>query len=65
MNRAFDEPVIAAAPGGARGGGASLTPFGAEVLQRYRRLEREAASLAAKDVAALARRARPVEGPRV
>ena len=32
INRAFTEPVVTAAPGGAGGGGASLTPFGAEVL---------------------------------
>ena len=30
INRAFTEPVVTATPGGA-GGGASLTPFGAEV----------------------------------
>jgi molybdate transport system regulatory protein len=31
MNQAFTEPVVSAAPGGAGGGGATLTPFGAEV----------------------------------
>ncbi len=34
INRAFTEPVVTAAPGGAGGGGASLTPFGTEVLER-------------------------------
>src|SRR4249920_3182877 len=33
INRAFTEPVVTAAPGGAGGGGASLTPFGVEVLE--------------------------------
>jgi molybdate transport system regulatory protein len=36
MNQAFTELVVTAAPGGAGGGGATLTPFGAEVLERYR-----------------------------
>ena len=40
INRAFTEPVVTAAPGGAGGGGASLTPFGAELLERYNRIAR-------------------------
>jgi len=65
MNQAFTEPVITAAPGGAGGGGATLTPFGAEVLERYQRLAKRAAEMAAEDIAALARRARPEAGPKV
>jgi molybdate transport system regulatory protein len=65
MNQVFTEPVITAAPGGAGGGGATLTPFGAEVLERYRRVAKQAADMAAKDIAALARRARPEAGPKV
>jgi molybdate transport system regulatory protein len=42
MNQAFTEPGIRAAPGGAGGGGALLTPFGAEVLERYRRIHESA-----------------------
>jgi molybdate transport system regulatory protein len=38
MNRCFREPVVAAASGGTRGGGAHVTAFGAEVLARYRRM---------------------------
>src|SRR3954454_24444882 len=38
MNHAFTQPLVAAAPGGAGGGGAMLTQFGAEVLERYRRI---------------------------
>src|SRR6516162_5256007 len=38
INKAFAEPVVTAAPGGAGGGGASLTPFGIEVLKRYNRI---------------------------
>ena len=65
MNQAFTEPVITAAPGGAGGGGATLTPFGAEVLERYQRVAKQAAEMAADDIAALARRARPEAGPKV
>src|SRR6266513_2823824 len=36
INQAFTERVVKAAPGGAGGGGATLTAFGAEVLERYR-----------------------------
>jgi molybdate transport system regulatory protein len=65
MNEAFDTPVVIAAPGGTRGGGARLTPFGAELLARYRRLEAAAAALAAEDLAAIAARALPESGPKV
>lgn len=39
MNRAFKEPLVSAEAGGKRGGGASLTPFGANMLALYRRME--------------------------
>lgn len=65
INQAFTEPVVSAAPGGATGGGAALTAFGIELLERYRRIEEGATALAAEDVAALARRARPDAGPKV
>jgi molybdate transport system regulatory protein len=58
MNRAFSDPLVAAAPGGAGGGGAVLTEFGAEVLERYRRIHALADMQAAEDLAALALRAR-------
>lgn len=65
MNQAFDTPVAIAAPGGARGGGARLTPFGAELLERFRRLDSAAAALARDDLAALALHALPESGPKV
>jgi molybdate transport system regulatory protein len=65
INQAFTEPVVTAAPGGAGGGGAVLTPFGAEVLERYRRILDHAASTADDDLRALARRARPEAGPKI
>ena len=65
MNQAFIEAVVTAAPGGAGGGGATLTPFGAEVLERYRRIYERAAATATDDIAALAQRARPDAGPKI
>ena len=65
MNQAFTELVVRAAPGGAGGGGATLTPFGAEVLEHYRRIHDRAAAMAADDLATLARRARPEAGPKI
>jgi molybdate transport system regulatory protein len=65
MNQAFTEPVVSAAPGGAGGGGARLTAFGVEVLERYRRIEAQAAAMAGDDLAMLARRARPETGPKI
>ena len=54
MNRCFDAPVVIAEAGGASGGGARLTPTGAEVVRRYRRMETKAATAGAHDLAALA-----------
>jgi molybdate transport system regulatory protein len=65
INRAFTKPVVTAAPGGAGGGGATLTPFGTEVLERYRHIYERAAEMAADDLAALAPFARPEAGPKI
>jgi molybdate transport system regulatory protein len=65
INQAFVEPVVTAATGGSGGGGAILTPFGAEVLERYRRVHDQANRNATDDLAALARHARPEAGPKV
>ena len=65
LNRAFDTPVVERTTGGARGGGAHLTPFGEDLLARYRRLEGAAGGLAAEDLDALERRALPDAGPKV
>ncbi len=42
MNAGFAQPLVAAAKGGARGGGAAVTPFGRDVLAWYRDMERNA-----------------------
>jgi molybdate transport system regulatory protein len=46
MNRCFREPVVAAQPGGAQGGGAALTAFGEELIEKYRAIETRATAAA-------------------
>ncbi|HXW19729.1 MAG TPA: winged helix-turn-helix domain-containing protein [Roseiarcus sp.] len=41
MNRMFSKPLVLARPGGAKGGGASLTQVGDSVVALYREAERE------------------------
>ena len=65
LNRAFDTPLVERVRGGVRGGGAVLTPFGVDVLTRYRRLEVAAVRTAARDLRTLARHALPEAGPKV
>lgn len=43
LNTTFHEPLVQSERGGAGGGGAMLTPAGAEVLALYRDLQRRAA----------------------
>ncbi|HSU06858.1 MAG TPA: ModE family transcriptional regulator [Acetobacteraceae bacterium] len=53
MNTMFSAPLVGAAKGGAGGGGASLTPLGARMLDAYRRLESATARAGAREVAAM------------
>jgi molybdate transport system regulatory protein len=59
MNRCFRRPLVEAAKGGARGGGARLTPTGEEVLTQYRRMEAKAAKAIEAELRALRRLAAP------
>ena len=52
MNRCFKSPVVDAEAGGRRGGGTALTPLGADVVRRYRRIEGAAAKAGAADLRA-------------
>jgi molybdate transport system regulatory protein len=56
VNRSFNAPAVDTATGGARGGGAALTRFGASLVKRYRALEHTAQMAAAADIKALVRR---------
>jgi molybdate transport system regulatory protein len=53
INRICRQPVVERQTGGKNGGGAALTAFGEALVERYRRIERDAASAVKKDLAAL------------
>jgi molybdate transport system regulatory protein len=60
MNALFRKPVVSTALGGRGGGSATLTEFGAEVVQLYRAMERATRRAIAKDLASLERSLRAV-----
>jgi molybdate transport system regulatory protein len=53
LNETFAEPVVARYPGGADGGGATLTSFGVQLVRRYRSMERRARTACVRDLRAL------------
>ena len=55
MNALFKKPVVNTTLGGRGGGAATLTDFGADVIHRYRTMERATRRAIAKDLAALER----------
>jgi molybdate transport system regulatory protein len=50
LNRDFRQPVVLTAIGGRRGGGAQVTPFGAQVVAAFRRMEGKASAAIAADL---------------
>jgi molybdate transport system regulatory protein len=50
MNQAFKSPVVITLTGGKAGGGAAVTKFGKEVLQRYSEMEKIASASVAKEI---------------
>lgn len=56
MNGMFRDPVVESGRGGRRGGGAILTPFGCEVVERYRRTEQSLQRTARRDTQFLEKR---------
>jgi molybdate transport system regulatory protein len=50
LNRSFREPVITTRPGGTRGGGAELTPFGFDLIKKYRAIETKATAAAKRQL---------------
>lgn|SRR5690606_15031239 len=54
LNRSFSSPLVETEKGGAGGGGARLTPLGADILTRFRAIEGALATAAAGEIAALA-----------
>jgi molybdate transport system regulatory protein len=57
MNRMFAQPLIEASPGGAHGGGATLTALGARVVAAYRSIQRKVPVAVRRELAILARHA--------
>ena len=53
INRVCRQAAVERQTGGRNGGGAALTPFGASLVARYRKIERDAASAVRKELAAL------------
>jgi molybdate transport system regulatory protein len=53
MHRIFGKPVVDCQIGGRHGGGATLTPFGLELIGRYRAIERAALDAALPELEAL------------
>src|SRR5499427_5562123 len=53
INRICRHPAVAPQTGGKNGGGAMLTPFGAALVARYRKIERDAARAVRRELMAL------------
>lgn len=64
MNRCFPEPVVVSVRGGARRGGARLTPAGREALALYREMESACAAASARPWRRLAAMLAPRGKPR-
>jgi molybdate transport system regulatory protein len=62
MNRCFRAPLVTAAAGGSRGGGATLTSTGVRALAAYREVQRLADAAAHQEIAGLARLATAKKG---
>jgi molybdate transport system regulatory protein len=59
LNKLFTEPSIETKQGGKSGGGAALTPFGEELLKRFRSMEQQTMAALADDLDWLAERRAP------
>jgi molybdate transport system regulatory protein len=55
LNRMAAKPVVVSSPGGARGGGARVTPAGRELIRCYRSLQRKAARAVSSEMRQLDR----------
>jgi len=58
LNTSFRVPIVVTATGGRGGGGARVTPFGRELINRYRAFEHDAQTRAVKAFKAIAVKAR-------
>lgn len=60
VNAMFDEPAVTTAAGGAQGGGSTLTPLGAALVEAYRQVERETQAAMDRHIGPLLARRRRV-----
>ena len=58
LNTSFRVPAVVTSSGGRGGGGALVTPFGRELIRRYRVFERDAETRAARAFKGIAQQAR-------
>ncbi|MEQ1776177.1 MAG: LysR family transcriptional regulator [Burkholderiales bacterium] len=58
INASFDEPVVMTAIGGKRGGGASVTIFGKQLVAQFHAMEHKASASIAEDLARFAQHLR-------
>ncbi len=59
LNRMFHEPAVTSQRGGREGGGAAVTPFGEELIARFRQMEAQATAAMQADLAWLEAARRP------
>lgn len=64
INESFSQPVVLTATGGRRGGGASVTLFGREVIRRFGAMEAKASAAIVKDLQRFSRHLRKAPGGR-
>lgn len=64
MNKAFRDPLVVSTRGGQKGGGATLTATGADVLANYRKLEEIMAEAGAARLATIRSMLRDIPGGR-
>jgi molybdate transport system regulatory protein len=60
----FEPDVVLASPGGREGGGTALTPFGEELVRRFRAMEAAATEAIRPDLEALGRKRARTAKPR-
>lgn len=60
-NRCLVRPAVETSTGGQRGGGATLTPVGVELVRRYRALERQTGLAVSRNLKSLLRTIPPAD----
>ena len=64
INDSFSQPVVVTATGGKRGGGARVTPFGRQLVRRFRAMEEKASEAIVKDLQVFSRHLKRQSSPR-